>query len=299
MTGSAAGKKNKNLHNIGPSVEYRLIDASGQATTFHQYMLPTELDGSRVLLAGVQDPGRPGFKYLRMPVDDYNTAGEFMLLRAALANPADRAEAVRRFARAYQGSSTDQQALQTSAQRALDTFAQGGLQAISRFLEANVPPAEQQRAADIVIRLLGSAIHEVRVLVRERAGLPALGTSTQQLELDANWSRLAVAALSDLTLYPAPLLLTLKSFNHVQASVFQVTRTPGKLIVYLGCLFLVLGVFTMFYVRDRRIWVWLRPAEHSSGTRVLAAMTSQKRTLDFNREFDRFKAALNKLSQIS
>ena len=297
VTGSAAGKKNKNLRNIGPSVEYRLIDASGQATTFHQYMLPAELDGSRVLLAGVQDPGRPGFRYLRMPVDDYNTAGEFMLLRAAFASPVDRKEAARRLARAYQGSAADQKALETSAERALDTFASGGLQAISRFLETNVPPAEQQRAADIVIRLLGSGVHELRGLARERAGLPKLATSATQVELDANWSRLAVAALSDLALYPAPLMLTLKSFNHVQASVFQVSRTPGKWIVYLGCLFLVLGVFTMFYVRDRRIWVWLRPAEGTSGTRVLAAMTSQKRTLDFNREFDRFKAALNKLSQ--
>jgi len=248
-----------------------------------------------VLLAGVQEPGRSGFRYLRMPADEFNTAAEFMRVRAALATPADRQEAVRRFARTYQGSATDQQALQTSAGRALDTFAQGGLQAISQFLEANVPPAEQQRAADIVIRLLGSAMHELRGLTRERAGLPALGTAPAQLEADANWSRLAVAALSDLALYPAPLMLTLKSFNHVQASVFQVSRTPGKLIVYLGCLFLVLGVFTMFYVRDRRIWVWLRPAEDSSGTRVLAAMTSQKRTLDFNREFDRFKAALAKL----
>ena len=297
VTGSAAGKKNKNLRNIGPSVEYRLIDASGQTTTFHQYMLPAELDGSRVLLAGVQDPGRPGFRYLRMPVDDYNTAGEFMLLRAAFASPVDRKEAARRLARAYQGSAADQKALETSSERALDTFASGGLQAISRFLEANVPQAEQQRAADIVIRLLGSGVHELRGLVRERAGLPKLATSATQVELDANWSRLAVAALSDLALYPAPLMLTLKSFNHVQASVFQVSRTPGKWIVYLGCLFLVLGVFTMFYVRDRRIWVWLRPAEGTSGTRVLAAMTSQKRTLDFNREFDRFKAALNKLGQ--
>jgi cytochrome c biogenesis protein len=262
-------------------------------------MLPAELDGSRVLLAGVQEPGRAGFRYLRMPADDHDSAEEFMRVRAALATPADRTEAVRRFARAYQGSATDQQALQTSAQRALETFANGGLQAISRFLETNVPPAEQQRAADIVIRLLGSTIHELRGLARERAGRPALEASPQQLELDANWSRLAVAALSDLTLYPAPLLLTLKSFNHVQASVFQVSRTPGKFIVYLGCLFLVLGVFTMFYVRDRRIWVWCRPAEHAKGTRVLAAMTSQKRTLDFNREFDRFKAALTKLSQVS
>jgi cytochrome c biogenesis protein len=232
-----------------------------------------------------------------MPVDDYNTAGEFMLLRAAFASPVDRKEAARRLARAYQGSAADQKALETSAERALDTFASGGLQAISRFLETNVPPAEQQRAADIVIRLLGSGVHELRGVARERAGLPKLATSAIQVELDANWSRLAVAALSDLALYPAPLMLTLKSFNHVQASVFQVSRTPGKWIVYLGCLFLVLGVFTMFYVRDRRIWVWLRPAEGTSGTRVLAAMTSQKRTLDFNREFDRFKAALNKLSQ--
>jgi cytochrome c biogenesis protein len=92
------------------------------------------------------------------------------------------------------------------------------------------------------------------------------------------------------------MLFTLKSFEHVQASVFQVSRTPGKLIVYVGCLFLVIGIFTMFYVRDRRIWVWLRPAEGTPGTRVFAAMTSQKRTLDFNREFDRFKQALSRLN---
>jgi cytochrome c biogenesis protein len=299
VTGSAAGKKNKNLRNIGPSVEYRLTDASGQTTTFNQYMLPAELDGSRVLLAGIQEPGRSGFRYLRMPVDELDTVGEFMRVRAALASPEDRKEASWRLARTYQGSVTDQQALQTSGERALDTFAQGGLQAISRFLETNVPLAEQQRAADIVLRLLGSSMHELRGLTRERSGLPALGTSATELELAANWSRLAVAALSDLTLYPAPLMLTLKSFNHIQASVFQVSRTPGKWIVYLGCLFLVVGVFTMFYVRDRRIWVWLRPAEHLNGTRVLAAMTSQKRTLDFNREFDRFKLALDKLSKVS
>lgn len=298
VTGSAVGKKNKNLRNIGPSVEYRLIDASGQATTFLQYLLPVDLEGSRVLLAGVQDPSQSAFRYLRMPTDDYDTIDEFMRLRAALADPAERKEAVRRFAALYQGNQAEQAALRTSAERALDTFAQGGLQALSQFLEANVAVSEQQRAADIVIRLLGSAMHELRGLTRERAGLPPVSAASDQLETHANWSRLAVAALSDLVHYPAPLLLTLKSFTHVQASVFQVSRTPGKSIVYLGCLLLVLGVFTMFYVRDRRIWVWLRPSEHLGGTRVLAAMTSQKRTLDFNREFDRFKLALNKLSHL-
>ncbi len=297
VTGSAAGKKNKNLHNVGPSVEYRLIDQSGQSTLFNQYMLPVEMDGAFVILSGVQETGSNAFRYLRIPSDNKASVAEFMDLRAALADPVARKEAVQRFARRYAGASADQQALETSAARALDTFAAGGLQAISQFLESNVPVAEQQRAADIVIRLLGSSVSELRSIARERAKLPELGQTPADLERNVTWARLAVAALSDLSLYPAPVMLTLAGFDHVQASVFQVSRTPGKMIVYTGCLLLVLGIFTMFYVRDRRIWVWLRPAEGMTGTRVLAAMTSQKRTLDFNREFDRFKQALTRLNQ--
>ncbi len=296
VTGSAASKQNKNLKNVGPSIEYRLIDQSGQATLFNNYMLPVEMDGHQVILVGVQEPGNPGFRYLRIPADDKSSVAEFMDLRAALADPTARKEAVQRFAKSYAGSTSDQQALEGSAARALDTFAGGGLQAISKFLETNVPPAEQQRAADIVIRLLGSSMSELRQVARARAGLPVLGTTPADQEKNIAWSRIAVAALSDISLYPAPMLFTLKSFEHVQASVFQVSRTPGKMIVYIGCLLLVIGIFTMFYVRDRRIWVWLRPAEGTSGTRVLAAMTSQKRTLDFNREFDRFKLALSRLN---
>lgn len=296
VTGSAAGKQNKNLKNIGPSVEYRLIDQSGQATLFNNYMLPVEMDGFSVILVGVQDPRTGAFRYLRIPADEKASVSEFMDLRAALADPVARKEAVSRFVKTYGGSVADRQALETSANRALDTFAKGGLQAISTFLETNVPAAEQQRAADIVIRLLGSSMSALRLVARERAGLSALGNTAADQEKNIAWSRMAVAALSDINLYPAPMLFTLKSFEHVQASVFQVSRTPGKIIVYIGCLLLVIGIFTMFYVRDRRIWVWLRPAEGMSGTRVLAAMTSQKRTLDFNREFDRFKQALSRLN---
>ena len=298
VTGSAAGKTNKNLRNIGPSVEYKVIDASGQATLFHNYMVPVELDGARVMLAGVQEPGSAGFRYLRLPVDEEGSMGDFMRLRAALADPAARLLATQRLVASYGGSPEEQKALQISAERALDTFANGGLVAISNFLEKNVPEPEQRRAADIIIRLLGSSIAELRNVARERAGLSALPNALERMEEIADWSRLSVAALSDLALYPSPIMMTLKTFEHVQASVFQVSRTPGKVTVYIGCLLLIIGVFTMFYVRDRRIWVWLRPADETTGgTRVLAAMTSQKRTLDFNREFDRFKQALLRLNQ--
>lgn len=295
VTGSAAGKKNPNLRNIGPSVEYRLIDDTGQAVDFHNYMLPVELDGFPVLLSGVKEAGQPDYRYLRIPADQDGSVKEFMLLRAALADPALRQEAARRFAQLSAPNPGDRQALQTSAERALDAFAQGGLQSISRFLEMNVPADELPRAADIVVRLLGSSVSALRTIARERAGLPPLDLNApDKAEHELNWSRFAVAALSDLALYPAPIYFSLKGFDHVQASVFQVSRTPGKLTVYVGCLLLVIGVFAMFYVRDRRVWVWLKPSE-TGGTEVLAAMTSQKRTLDFEREFDRFKAALQRL----
>ncbi len=292
VTGSAAGRRDKNLTNIGPSVEYRLIDDSGQATRFHNYMIPVELDGASVLLAGVALQGEQDFQYLRIPADDSASAIDFMQLRAALADPVARTEAARRFASNSAPEGTNRAALQESAYRALDTFSVGGLQAISEFLELNVPEAELPRAADVVIRLLGSTMTELRGVARERAGLPALDPNEPE---NVQWVQLAVGALSDLRFYPAPILFSMKSFDLVQASVFQISRTPGMLPVYFGSLLLVIGVFAMFYVRDRRIWVWLKRNDQVDGTYVLAAMTSQKRTLDFNREFERFKQALSRL----
>jgi cytochrome c biogenesis protein len=79
----------------------------------------------------------------------------------------------------------------------------------------------------------------------------------------------------------------------VQASVFQVARAPGKYVVYLGCLLLIIGVFAMLYVRERRLWIWLEDAPGAPGhTRVTTALSSTRHTLDTDREFDNLKQAL-------
>jgi len=291
VTGSAAGQHNENLRNVGPSIEYRLLDSAGQANEFKNYMRPVLLDGSMVLLAGARANENEAYRYLRIPADDDGTAGEFVRLRAALDDVSARRQAARQFAARSRPEGAERDALENAAVRALDTFAQGGLQGVAQFLQANTPPDQLTHAADIVVRLIGATMGELRGVARERAGLPALGDDASARAEAADWSRLAVAALSDLKLYPAPLLMALQDFEHVQASVFQVARTPGKNVVYLGCLFLILGVFSMFYIRDRRVWVWVR-ARPEGGSTVQAAMTSQKRTLDFNREFERFRAAL-------
>ena len=97
-------------------------------------------------------------------------------------------------------------------------------------------------------------------------------------------------SLSDAQLYPAPMAFQLKDFTQVQASVFQLTRAPGKNVVYLGCALLILGVFAMLYVRERRVWVWLAP--NNGKTQATMALSTNRRTMDGDREFLRLKDQL-------
>ena len=84
----AKGGDGQQMRNVGPSVSYRLRDASGQAREFNNYMLPVELDGQRVFLAGVRDTPTEPFRYLRIPVDEADSIAGWQRLHAALKDSA-------------------------------------------------------------------------------------------------------------------------------------------------------------------------------------------------------------------
>jgi cytochrome c biogenesis protein len=294
----------KKLRNVGPSVPYKLRDAAGQAREYHNYMLPIDLDGTRVFVLGVRDTPAEAFRYLRLPADENDAMDGYVRLRAALDDAALRREAVRRYAQDAPRRQREElaQALSLSAQRAIDLFAGvdpelaklphngqpklGGLQAVSAFMEANVPEAERDRAGEVLLRILNGTLFELYQLSRERAGLkPA-----ERGEQNAAFMTQAVLSLSDGFFYPAPLTFQLTDFEQVQASVFQVARAPGKNIVYLGCLLLILGVFAMLYVRERRLWVWLSP--QGGGAQASMALSSNRKLMDNDREFETLKQRL-------
>ncbi|MFP5390346.1 MAG: cytochrome c biogenesis protein ResB [Gammaproteobacteria bacterium] len=294
-SGSAAKNAgNKDLKNVGPSVQYKLRDKTGQAREFQNYMQPVTIDGAEVFLAGVRASPNDPFSYLRIPADDVHSVKEWMRLRAALATPALRAQAAERYARRAmpEGSGKPEMAeqLRESAAKSLDIFAgdgqQGGYLAVSRFLE-KIPAAEQEKAANIFMKILNGSMWELWQAARERDGVAPAAAD----EPHARFLQLATNALSDSFFYGAPVYLQLDDFKEVKASVLQVTRSPGKKVVYLGCVLLVLGVFAMFYIRERRLWVWVRAGE-AGGADALMAMSTQRKTLDFEREFDDLKTKL-------
>ena len=288
----------RELRNVGPSITYKLRDASGQAREFHNYQLPVDTgDGNRVFLLGVRDNPADNFRYLRLPADDDLSMDGFMRLRAALDDPAARDAAVRRYvAKAVgEGRADLAQQLNESASRALGLFAGlekvggkdvRGLQAISDFIETAVPEAERERAADVLLRILNGSLFELNAGAREAAGKKALPENDESHRFLSQ----AVLALSDVSLYPAPVAFELKDFKQVQASVFQVARAPGQNVVYLGCLFLIIGVFAMLYVRERRLWVWLAP--EGAGAHARMALSSNRKTMDADKEFEQLQRKL-------
>ena len=147
-------------------------------------------------------------------------------------------------------------------------------------MESNVPAAERERAGEVLVRILNGVLFDLVGIVREQAGRPPLEPDAKTQAFMTQ----AVFSLSDAQFYPAPMVFMLQDFKQVQASVFQVARAPGKNVVYLGCALLILGVFAMLYVRDRRIWIWLTPAG-SAASHAQMALSTNRKTLDGEREF--------------
>jgi len=320
-------RTNKELRNVGPSVSYKLRDGAGQAREYQNYMLPVRMDdnpdSTAVFLLGVRETPIDAFQYLRVPADQESTMNTFLATRTALGDVRQREEAVKRYVR--QAIAADRPDLKSqltaSALRALGLFAgaetisprngptaaaaaqigqpTAGLQAISDFMEINVPEAERGRAGEVLVRILNGVLFELVAMTREQAGLAPLIHD----EKTQNFMAQMVLSLSDAHHYPAPMSFALKDFTQVQASVFQVARAPGRNIVYLGCAFLIVGIFSMLYVRERRLWVWLSPrpgtanaSDTSHTSHATMALSANRKTMDGDKEFDMLK---NRLLQVS
>jgi cytochrome c biogenesis protein len=199
------------------------------------------------------------------------------------------------------------QQLQVTAVRALALFAgaeaarsggqgetkpPGGLQAISDFIESSVPQPDRARISEVLLRILNGSLFELLNATRENAGLAALKPD----EKAQAFMTLSVLSLSDSFFYPAPVLLELTDFKQVQQSVFQVARAPGKVLVYIGAVLLIVGVFAMLYIRERRLWVWIAPRppvdRTPGGTKISVAMSTTRRTMDADAEFEQLKRSI-------
>ncbi len=292
--------------NVGPAVIYKLRNAAGQADEFFNYMLPIDLDGMPMFVAGERSELGGTYRYLRIPADSQGRIDGWMRLRAALQNPQLRAQAVATYVQQALPAGVSPklaQQLRETAARTLDVFAgdlprdahtgkpvvssPGGLPALAEFLQREVPKNQLTKASKVFIDVLNGTLWQLWQIERRQAGLPPAKAD----EANQRFFNAAVLALSDAAFYPAPLYMQLTGFHQVEASVFQVARAPGKVIVYFGAGLLILGVFSMLYIRERRVWFLVKD-DAEGGSKTLMAMSTNRRTMDFEREFGALRDAL-------
>lgn len=261
--------------NFGPSMVFRLRDAAGQAREYENFMNPVVMEGRPVFISGVREQIGAPMRYLYLPADRDNRLDTYMAYYARLHEPERVARAVQAMLEEINPEAAKLPAASESIRSMVSRFVEGGYDAIGSDLEQRVPEDQLQQAFETSVRVLQGVLGRVYVELMEERGVQDLGEDDERFLADA------VTAINALVLYGSPIYLQMTSFEHIQASGLQITKSPGKGVVYFGSVLLTLGVFMLFYLHPRRAWVLVRQDE--GGARLLFATTSHRKSIDMQR----------------
>ena len=280
----------------GPSVTYRLRWPTGIAKEYVNYMYPVLKDGRQYFLSGTRDSPAEEFRYLHIPVDDDGSAGEFIryqsLLNDAAIVEAAVVHALPELGTVLADKLESQPGLAAAFSRLVQLFLAGGYDAITEFVESAVPDGQRETAKQAYVKLLERILWEIystSLLTVADAG--SSDFTPEQIQ----YFEEVVQAVAVLHLYGSPFLVEIVDFEHVEASGLQITRTPGKPIVYLGFALLICGVFLMLYIPNRRIWCHI--TDTPQGNQILLAGQQLRHPHDFSLEFRGFSEQISALLQ--
>lgn len=277
-----------NVRNFGPSIGFKLRQETGEALEYQNYMLPINRDGRDYYLSGVRRSPADPFAFLYIPVDKDGGLEGFMafLHRLQDAQLVAKVAGQMRDETLMSLQSENDQALANSLQKTLEMlvsmFVKGGFSDVQTFIEQTLPAAERDKLAPAYLAMLREMLGRIYF-----AGLAEDSAVSND---DLLFLQDAVDAVGSLPNYGAPVYLSLTDYTHIESTGLQIARSPGKNIVYLGCALLIAGIFLLFYLPQRRLWLWL--AQEGSNTTVLLAGMSNRNPRDFDLFFEQVSRAL-------
>lgn len=284
----------KKFRNYGPSVIFKLRAANGEAREYVNYMAPVTVDDRPFFLSGMRTSQAEDYRFLHIPVDADGGVERFMRF-LALAQDEERIRAIaREQAAADLGMTPDDPVYRKFTESMVGlvkVFIQDGIDAIVQQTEETVPEEKRSEALSSYIKIIQGILGSLYLELLDEEGVDTTAGISQK---DARYFDDAVNALSLLGPYGSPMYLKMENFKEVQASGLQITKAPGQNIVYLGCVMLMLGVFFMFYLHHRRLWLVVRDDE--KGASVLFAGTGHRERSNFDNEFDFLRQELRRLS---
>ena len=274
------------LRNFGPSFGFKIRSNTGEAKEYLNYMLPVPRNGRDFYLSGVRNSPAEEFGYLYLPLDADGELVGFQRFLSTL-HDSEKIEQVAQTMMLETLESLDgkrdetlEQSLKQTLNSLVKMFMRGGFVEVSDFIETNIPETEKQTLGPAYLSMLREML--ARLYFMQASDVP----STEQ-EADAQLVFLqdAVDAIGSLSRYGSPVYLELTDYDHVEASGLQIARSPGKPIVYLGCALLIVGVFVLFYLPQRRLWI--RVNEINGRVNLLLAGMSNRNPREFDQYFEK------------
>ena len=284
----------KKFINFGPSFTFKVRDQDGQAREYINYMSPVLQEGRYFFLSGMRQSNADQFKYLHIPADSNHTMERFFKFHALL-NDSQRVrqtaeqsvDIALKASKLADASMRDE--IIASMIKLVSLFNHGGYIAIDKDIREKVPADRQVKVAEAYLKILQNMLQGLYLNLLNSEGVDiskGIGEEHNRFFEDA------VNGLAGLGAYGKPFYLQLTDFEHRQASGLQITRSPGKNIVYFGCIILIIGIFLMFYVAHQRLWVILKPTD--SGTEVLFGGAGNRNQRDFAQQFEKLVNLFNR-----
>jgi cytochrome c biogenesis protein len=287
----------RNVRNFGPSIQFKLRRETGEAMEFENYMYPVERNGREFLLSGVRNSPSEEFAYLYLPADEDGSVEGFIRFLHALHNEeqVSAVAAEMKDETLVSLQSEQDNVLGDSLKRTLETlmamFVRGGFDEVRDFIEESLPEVERETLAPAYLAMLREMLGRIYFNSLE------LGPEDTVSEAQLLFLQDAIDAVGTLPRYGSPVYLSLTAFNHIESTGLQIARSPGKNVVYLGCAFLIAGVFLLFYLPQRRFWAWL--SRDGEQTRIDLAGMTNRNPREFDDYFEQIYTQLQSLQRNS
>lgn len=264
MSEEEAAKTGKKFHNNGPSMVFKVRDEQGKAWEYENYMMPNEQEGRLFFMTGVRTIASEPFRYLFIPADANRSNKRFFKFLALVNNPIKSDAIFREVFPKTEQMSNDTYDLQIKLmQQLMSLYRAKGFNGIGDFVSKNVPKEEQEKVLDYYYGQASFALQSLYINLLKEEGIE-LDQDLNIPKFDQVWFEDALNAFNGLAKYGPPMYFEMESFKQIQATGLQITKSPGKDVVYFGSAMLIIGVFFMFYVRQKRIWINIRKKETQS-----------------------------------
>lgn len=264
--------------NIGPSVVYKFRNSSGQALEYQTYQNPIPENDKFYFMSGMREDLQSEFRFLRIPADNNLQISGYQMFVKNLKSDMLIKKNINQLINksSFLVDEADKKSFQQNTYDIFQTFLRSGYSGIASVIEKSIPIENQETVAESYIKIIYFLAETINQdLIKNQL-------------IDVSFIQDALNTYSDSFFYgPSPFVI-LNDYEKIYASGLQLTKDPGKIWVYIGALFLVIGIFCMIYVQEVRVWIIGKTKNNYA-----IAFASNREHIDFDRFCENIVKKLN------